>query len=249
MAVCSDLIHQQTTVLNYCDLILADLESYTTTQSIWKRTPTAISYEALETSLLEAEDFAKKLFWGVPVHLGPIKIFRILKEFSIFDFLIALIFIILSATAFIFIKRWLFKVSAKFEYKSQHKTEQTKRITYTIFSALLNFILEHYNLLFTLISIYLYINLEYQDMHTPISLSPILHRTVLFNLHPIFSLYINTVTQNIKRFKQKIELCLFCRTNSRKIFSANQHIHVCLFNYSSIQKCIFDLQRYNNGPG
>ena len=155
LAVCSDLIHQQTSVLNFYDLILTDLESYTTTQSIWKRTPTAISSEALKTSLIEAEDFAKKLFWGVPAHLSPLIIFNLLKEFSIFDFLFTLIFILFAVTAFIFIKKWLVKISQKFEYKSQHKTEQSKRITYTISSTLLNFALEHYNLLFALISIYL----------------------------------------------------------------------------------------------
>lgn len=212
LAVCSDLIHQQTSVLNFYDLILSDLESYTTTQSIWKRTPTAISYEALETSLIEAEDFAKKLFWGVPAHLGPIKIFRRLKELNIFDFLFSLIFILLAVAAFIFIKKWLTKIGQKFEYKSQHKSEQSERVTYTIASTLLNFILEHYNLLFALISIYLYINFEYQVFTTQFISIPFY--TALFYIICIpFFVFISTqLLQTLKDLNRKLSFVFFAET-------------------------------------
>ncbi|MFA6990594.1 MAG: mechanosensitive ion channel domain-containing protein [Candidatus Babeliales bacterium] len=212
LAVCSDLIHQQTSVLNFYDLILTDLESYTTTQSIWKRTPTAISSEALKTSLIEAEDFAKKLFWGVPAHLSPLTILNLLKEFSIFDFLFTLLFILFAVTAFIFIKKWLVKISQKFEYKSQHKPEQSKRITYTISSTLLTFALEHYNLLFALISIYLYINLEYQIFTTQFLSIPFY--TALFYLICIpFFVFISTqLLTTLKDLNKKLSFVFFAET-------------------------------------
>ncbi|MFH1254729.1 MAG: mechanosensitive ion channel domain-containing protein [bacterium] len=212
LAVCSDLIHQQTSVLNFYDLILTDLESYTTTQSIWKRTPTAISSEALKTSLIEAEDFAKKLFWGVPAHLSPLTILQLLKEFSIFDFLFTLLFILFAIAAFIFIKKWLVKISQKFEYKSQHKPEQSKRITYTISSTLLNFTLEHYNLLFALISIYLYINLEYQVFTTQFLSIPFY--TALFYLICIpFFVFISTqLLTTLKDLNKKLSFVFFAET-------------------------------------
>ena len=212
LAVCSDLIHQQTSVLNFYDLILTDLESYTTTQSIWKRTPTAISSEALKTSLIEAEDFAKKLFWGVPAHLSPLTILNLLKLLSIFDFLFTLLFILFAVTAFIFIKKWLVKISQKFEYKSQHKPEQSKRITYTISSTLLNFALEHYNLLFALISIYLYINIEYQVFTTQFLSIPFY--TALFYLICIpFFVFISTkLLTTLKDLNKKLSFVFFAET-------------------------------------
>ncbi len=212
LAVCSDLIHQQTSVLNFYDLILTDLESYTTTQSIWKRTPTAISSEALKTSLIEAEDFAKKLFWGVPAHLGPVTIFTLLKEFSLFDFLFMFIFILFAVITFILIKKWLIKINQKFEYKSQHKSEQAKRITYTISSTLLNFILEYYNLLFTIISIYLYINLEYQVFTTQFLSIPFY--TALFYLIciPFFVFMATQLLTTLKDLNKKLSFVFFAET-------------------------------------
>lgn len=209
LAVCSDLIHQQTSVLNYYDLILADLAKYQTTQSIWKRTSTAISLEALEASLIEAEDFFQKLFWATPTHIWPLSIFNFIRAFRLIDFLMMILFLICATVLFFFCKKWLIKINKKINYKIQNNMDPKKQLNYTILSTLLVFLLEHFNLIFSLISIYIYISFEYNFLSSQF-LSEVYFNTLFYLISIPFFIYLSAcLLAELKDLNKKMSFVFF----------------------------------------
>jgi small-conductance mechanosensitive channel len=212
LAVCSDLIHQQASLLNYYELILADLEKYQTTQSIWKRTPTAISLESLEVSLIESEDFSQKLFWETPAYMWPLSIFNFIKAFSVVDFLIVLLFLTFSIGLFFLSKKWLVKIREKLSYKSQGQLDQQKQLTYTILYTLVNFWVKHFNLIFTLIAIYVYTGIEYNFISSRF-LSLAYYNTLFYLICIPFLIYLSTqLLTELKELNKKLSFIFFAET-------------------------------------
>lgn len=163
LAVSSDLIHQQASVLNYYDLIIADLEIYKMTQSIWKRDPAAISVEVLELSFVEAEDFLKKIFWDTPNYLAPRALGQQFKKFGWMDWWILLLIIFLFWVGFKSVKKLWNACISKFKNYSEKTTTESPKMHVVIFKFFIDFISDHFKLIYSWFFIFTLFQFDYSE--------------------------------------------------------------------------------------
>ncbi|MCB9492743.1 MAG: mechanosensitive ion channel [Epsilonproteobacteria bacterium] len=145
----ADLIGLQEKIVKQYNLIVSDLVSRKKTESIWRRSNKAMSLDALIKSALEAEIFAKKIFWQTPTSLSPVSIMRSLQELTLFDYLKMLLLLIFFLMLFIgarILLRYMQERSSEILVRYHNKT----RFLYlTILFAVVDFALENYTLLFS----------------------------------------------------------------------------------------------------
>jgi small-conductance mechanosensitive channel len=149
LAVCSELIHNQETIVNNYELIINDLESYRTTQSIWKRSGRAISINNFKNAFLQGEEILKNFFWDIPVYLAPSIIIQTIKQASWLEYLLWSIWVLFFIIGFIFF-RWLSGIL--FSYTSLYITQdqqQAKRLHFILFATLSDIFYQHFTLIYT----------------------------------------------------------------------------------------------------
>lgn len=154
LAVNAELITLQEKIIHQYDLILSEIINFKMF-SIWKRSPKAISFEALVNGALEIESFFKKLYWQTPTYLRPASAWDLVKSSTMHDVLFILlsllVYLILLFGGRFLLARLTNYLSNRAEYFKGH----TRYLYLQLINICLNFLLKHYTLLFTWLFIYL----------------------------------------------------------------------------------------------
>lgn len=156
LAISSDLIHQQENIVNLYDLIITDLESHKISQSIWKRSDKAISFDMFKTSIAHGEQFLKKLFWATPAFLAPSTLWTSTKALTMLDYILFCLFIIFFLVSY-FVTYTLLQLFVN-RIKKRVSTNQAQFPWYvTFFTVFIEFTLKHFSVLFTWFFLWLHI--------------------------------------------------------------------------------------------
>lgn len=194
LAVCSDLIGYQESVLNYYELIVTDLESRKIIQSIWKRSPRAISLKEFLLSLAEVEAVGKKFFWDTPANLAPTVLLQGLLKTTWHSLLYLLLFLFLFFFCFVgmrFVVDRLYQQTTKL---IAQKVSQTRTLYFNVAHAITAFAKDNFMLLYVLVFIYLHLLFEFKYIFCSLKNFATPYNIALFHLASIPMLvYLSTV--------------------------------------------------------
>ncbi|MFH1831832.1 MAG: mechanosensitive ion channel domain-containing protein [bacterium] len=139
----SNLIERQEKIIKQYDVIIEIIEARKTEQNIWERSPKAISLPAFKKSLLEAEQFYKKLFWDTPAHLAPSVIFASLKNILWADFFALIFFIIFFLCLFFSTRKILEIILKKIQKNLSTGRQHISSLSLNTGVTIVKFALEH----------------------------------------------------------------------------------------------------------
>lgn len=157
LAACSDLITHQDAVLISYDLIINDLESRKVIQSIWKRSPRAISLKAFMLALAEAEAMSKRFFWDTPANLAPTILMQGLLKTTWNSLLYLLLFLCLFFLFFVGLRYVVNKLHGITAYLITKKVSQTRTLYFNVAHAITLFAKDNFVFLYILIFVYAHI--------------------------------------------------------------------------------------------
>ncbi len=161
LAVNADLIMNQEKIINQYDLILYEIDHRLRNYSIWKRSPKAISYEALIAAILEGEAFLKKLYWETPSHIRPSSIFALVRSFDLYDFFMLLCFICLFIGLFLFLKKGLRIMRARLSAITERLKGHARYLYFHLLLAFFDFALAYCGLFFAWLFIFFHIAFDF----------------------------------------------------------------------------------------
>ncbi len=171
IAVNADLITQQQRIVNQYDLIIKELEKIRRMYGVWRRSPQAISLEALGRSLLEAESFFKKLYWETPTRLNIVTVFRAVRSWPLFNYILIILFFVMYLLSFIAVRIGLMIMRQRLQAIVDRYQGYARYIYLHIILAMINFALEYFVLLFTWFFIFLHVVTNFKYLFA--TLSPI----------------------------------------------------------------------------
>ncbi|KKQ33436.1 MAG: hypothetical protein US49_C0001G0116 [candidate division TM6 bacterium GW2011_GWF2_37_49] len=230
LAASSDLIQQQSSVLSYYDLIIADLEIYKMTQSIWKRDPAAISLDVLELSFLEAEDFFKKLFWDTPNYLAPKTLFKQFKTFGWLDWLFLLLIIFLFWVSLFGIKNLWMIFTNKFKIYSEKIAIQSSKMHIIVGRFLIDFVSHHFQLLYSWLFIFILFRFDYEQWFKGFAfVSQRYYQSMFYLITIIIFVFISSrLLILLKNLNKKLSYMFFAETIQNRLL-----VLLAIFAYST----------------
>jgi hypothetical protein len=161
LAVNADLITNQEKIINQYDLILYEIDHRLRNFSIWKRSPKAISYEALVAAILEGEAFLKKLYWETPSHIRPSSVFDLIRSFDRYDFFMLLCFILLFCSLFIALKKGLLFMRNKVCILTENYKGHARYLYFHLLFAFFDFAIAYFGIIFSWLFILLHIVFDF----------------------------------------------------------------------------------------
>lgn len=192
LAVCSDVISQQEMVINHYDLIISDLEAHKITQSIWKRSPRAISLEAFKQSMLESETFLNKLFWATPTYFAPTALIAAMNSMNLWSFVLLLWFFVFFVCLFWVIKYLLGYLLRKIQALLLFYKTGTRVLYLNILQAAVSFCLDHFWVFFALVFLYLHVIFDFKYVFCSLKgFSGSYYRTVFYLISIPFFVYVS----------------------------------------------------------
>ncbi|KKQ48845.1 MAG: hypothetical protein US69_C0013G0022 [candidate division TM6 bacterium GW2011_GWF2_38_10] len=211
LAVCEDIILQQENVLKSYTLIINDLESRKMIQSIWKRSPQAISFKAFLIGLSEAEVIAKKFFWDTPAHISPSALISTIKNLSAKDLFSCLLFFLLFFALFALMRFIVWITHYKSSQLIQKKTTQTKTLYYNIFNAITSFASEHFTSIFSLLFIYAHLVFNFRFIFNLLKAYASPYNIALFHLIsiPILVYLSGALLTELKELNKRLSYLFF----------------------------------------
>ena len=150
------------------NLFIQEIETLILDQGIWKRSPNAISWEGFQSSLGEAENFLVTFFWDTPTHLGPSALIASCKQITWKIVLSLFLFFMFFVISFLCVKFLLGILLRKIRRRLSIDHKHFSFLWLNITSSLLEFLVDHLKLLFTLIFIYLHIAFKFSYIFSTI---------------------------------------------------------------------------------
>lgn len=181
----SELIVSKEKIINKYNLIIQDLENHILDQGIWKRSPRAISLEAFLTSLVEAESFLIDFFWDTPAHLGPLALIGMLKKITTRTILNIVLFVLFFIGSFVGIRFLLMTSLRRVRYRLSIDHKHFRFLSLNIIASLLEFLIDHAKLIFSLIFIYTHIAFNFRYIFSTIDFIALPYYLALFHLASI----------------------------------------------------------------
>ncbi len=207
----SELISSKDKIVDKYNLIIQDIETMILNQGIWKRSPNAISWEGFQTSLFEAENFLGKFFWDTPIHLGPSALIASCKLISWKMVLYACLFFIFFTLSFLCIKFLLGILLRRIRRQLSVDHHHFSFLWLNISSSLLEFLVDHLKLIFTLIFLYVHIVFGFRYIFSTIYFIATPYNLVLFYLIsiPSFVYLSKNLLSNIKDLNKRLSFLFF----------------------------------------
>lgn len=157
LAVNADLLAHQEKILSQYDAILHEIDHRLRNFSIWKRSPKAISYEALVAAVLEGEAFFKKLYWETPAHIRPSALVDLVRSWNWQDFLLLLCFIVFFLVSFRVTRLALQVLRNKLSVVTERYKGHTRYLYFHAVQTFLDFVLEYFTIFFTWFFLFLHV--------------------------------------------------------------------------------------------
>lgn len=148
LAVNAELLAHQEKIINQYNLLTNDLETRYKKHTIWKRSPRAISYDALSKSLLEAEGFFTKLFWETPNHIKPTALWTSLTSYTPINLLYILFLLLILLFLFFLLRISLRLLLQKISAIVDRYQGRTRFLYLHLALVFLNLIADHFFILF-----------------------------------------------------------------------------------------------------
>ncbi len=164
LSIIIETIGNQEKIIAQYNNILSFLESERENHSIWERSPRAISWQEFLQSMVDAENFFRRIFWNIPVYLSPSSLISsgkdLLQQHQIALFLFLLLFLSLYFGCYVLLAFLHRKVK---EFVSRAHPRHSSFFYLNIIASYLDFSLAHYRLLFTwtFLVVHIYFNFDY----------------------------------------------------------------------------------------
>jgi small-conductance mechanosensitive channel len=214
----SELIFRQEEIMSQQGFIINYLESRRMVDNILRRSSRAISMERFVRSLYDAEKFLKDFFWETPRVFSPFAFFVFLKQETFYGFLGILLFLALFFLFFMLLR-------TVFVYGRERLVKVAKRCSTRFSCAMKNillccveFVLEHYRLLFTWLFLYIHVVFEVTYLDFSMQKATSAYFTSLFYLVSIFiGIYLSHhLLFRIKKLNEKLQYLIFSEETQSK---------------------------------
>jgi len=211
LAVIADLVTHQEKIVNQYQLILSELEARQRTYSIWKRSSKAISFDGLLHSGLEAEAFFKKLYWETPAHLRPSTLWHFIRSLSWFDYFKLLCFLLFFFLSFVSIRSLLLILKQRGSALLARYQGHARYQYIHLGVAIIDFMLEHYGLLFTWFFVFLHIIFKFSYIFSTLQpfASPYTIAIFFLGSIPLLVYLSNSFVQTLKDLNTKLSYLFF----------------------------------------
>ncbi len=214
LAVNADLITNQEKILNQYNLIIQELESQHKIYSIWKRSPKAISLDALSNTLIEGESFLKNLYWQTPTYFKPSTFINTFTGFTLTDLLFIVLFILLYVVSFIGFRYFLTFSQNKIQKILEIYQGHTRYLYLHLVQAAIQTLLANFKLFFLWFFIFIHIKINFTYFF--ISFAPWIsnYSTALFHLAsiPLFVYMARQFIDALREVNKKLSYFFFAET-------------------------------------
>lgn len=212
LTINAETISNQEKIITQYDRIIGFLESTKATQSIWERSPKAISWMECVKALLDAESFFRNFFWDIPEYLGPQALFPALRNILQYFYIVLLIFALLFISLFLG-ARHLLRISYKTlqEYLNVAHPRRSRFFYFNITLSIIEFCLEHFSLLFSWLFLQTHFFLKANYLFSSMSSEIFSFYSALFYLGSIpLLLYLSQQLRNsLKELNKRLSYIFF----------------------------------------
>jgi small-conductance mechanosensitive channel len=230
LAVNADLIMQEEKIVNQYNLIIAEIETKQRTFDKWKRSPRAISIEALLRAVLEAETFLKKIYWETPSHFKLSNIIDTIKPLKFFSYLLMLLCALLYTISFFVLRSTLDFIRQRGSGLLENMQGHTRYLYLHLFLAFIDFARTHFTALFTWFFIFLHVVFDFSFVFA--SLTPFVsnYTVSLFYLIsiPLLVYFSRCFINQLQELNKKLRYLLFAERLQDKFI-----VLVTIFCYTS----------------
>ncbi|MFA5075310.1 MAG: mechanosensitive ion channel domain-containing protein [Candidatus Babeliales bacterium] len=219
LAVVSDLINQQETILTQYEFIINNLETKLISFNIWKRSPKAITLEESMQSLVDLEKFFVKFFWDIPANLSPSVLWSNIKSLNFYNYIGLLIFLFLYLLFFLGVKKIFLTIK---DYTSSKISSYNKQKNFLYFNVITNtfvlFALNNYKVLFTWLFFYLHVIFDFKGIFASISFAANNFVIALFYLIsvPVLIYIFSKFISNLKKLNKNLSFLFFAEKLQNK---------------------------------
>ncbi len=212
LAINSDLINKQETILSQYDFIVANLEEKIISFNIWKRSPKAITIDASVQSMADLEKFFIKFFWNIPKYLSPTNLWISIQDLNYNNYLGLVLFLLFFTLAFIGLKKLFFILE---ETSKTNLTIYNKQKGYLYLNIITNtfaeYALKNYKVLFTWLFLYLHVFFNFKNIFASIQFMANKFSITAFYLAsiPILIYLFSQFLLSVKSLNKKLSFMFF----------------------------------------
>lgn len=157
LLVSANLQDEYEKIIAQYTMLIDDLKARKTADALWKRSPKAISFEAFQESLLEAENFFKQLFWDTPNYLGATALLTAIQNIHVDNFLGLIFFVLFFILLYVSFRFVLNFVLRRLRSARSVDHKYLSLLSLNIVISLIEWSLTHLGLLVLWIFLYLHI--------------------------------------------------------------------------------------------
>lgn len=214
LAVNADLITHQEKIINHIDLILNELDARYKTHNVWKRSPKAISLEALSQAMFEAEAFFKKLYWETPSRFKPSAFVQFFKSIGFYELFMLILCALFYVAGFILCRLMLTLIRDKIRSVVEKYQGYTRYLYLHLALAIVNFSLEHFTLLYTWLFFFLHVFTDFNYIFSTLLPFASNYSMALFYLIsiPILIFLASGFIDQIKNLNKQLSFFFFTET-------------------------------------